>query len=143
MHAGEWGPAANVVEAIENLHAERIGHGIRVLEDPNAVALARERGVVFEVCPTSNYQSGVVPSLEAHPLPKMLAAGLRVTLNTDDPSISGIDLSHEFALAHNTLEVSQKALQQCTTTALEGAFLSAPRRAALLRAFRKAWEPTG
>ncbi|HFC08902.1 MAG TPA: adenosine deaminase [Chloroflexi bacterium] len=143
VHAGEWGPAANVTEAIENLHAERIGHGIRVLEDPNAIALARERGVVFEVCPTSNYQSGVVPALEAHPLPEMLAAGLRVTLNTDDPSISGIDLSHEFAVAHEILGLSPATLWECTATALESAFLSAPRRAALIRAFRKAWEAGG
>ncbi len=140
VHAGEWGPASNVVEAIEALHAERIGHGIRVLEDPNAVALARERGVVFEVCPTSNYQSGVVPSLEAHPLPKMLAAGLRVTLNTDDPSISGIDLSHEFALAHEKLGLSREALWECTATALDAAFLSTPRREAVVNAFRKAWQ---
>lgn len=139
VHAGEWGPASNVVEAIEELQADRIGHGIRVLESPNAVALARERGVVFEVCPTSNYQSGVVPSLETHPLPKMLEAGLRVTLNTDDPSVSGIDLSHEFALAHETLRLSHEALWQCTATALESAFLSQPRREALQRAFRSAW----
>jgi len=140
VHAGEWGPAANVVEAIEALHAERIGHGIRVLEDPNAVALARERGVVFEVCPTSNHQSGVVPTLEAHPLPQMLAAGLRVTLNTDDPSVSGIDLSHEFTLARDVLGLSAADLWQCTVTALEGAFLSAPRRQMLHRAFRSPWE---
>ena len=140
VHAGEWGPAANVTEAIENLHAERIGHGIRVLEDPNAVALARERGVVFEVCPTSNYQSGVVPSLEAHPLPKMLAAGLRVTLNTDDPSISGIDLSHEFAVAHEALGLSPATLWECTATALNAAFLNAPRREAMANTFRKAWK---
>ncbi len=143
VHAGEWGPAANVVEAIESLHAERIGHGIRVLEDPNAVALARERGVVFEVCPTSNYQSGVVPTLREHPLPKMLAAGLRVTLNTDDPSISGIDLSHEFRLAHEAMGMTRDDLQQATLTALEAAFLSTARRAALRQAFHKAWQDTG
>src|SRR5688572_3650833 len=85
IHAGEWGPAANVREAIENLGAERIGHGVRVLEDENVVALARERGPVFEVCVTSNYQSGVVSSVKEHPLPRMLEAGLKATVNTDDP----------------------------------------------------------
>ena len=60
IHAGEWGPAENVREAIEKFGAERIGHGVRVMEDENIVALAQERGTVFEVCVTSNYQSGVV-----------------------------------------------------------------------------------
>ncbi|HET7144234.1 MAG TPA: hypothetical protein VFI68_09465, partial [Anaerolineales bacterium] len=58
IHAGEWGPAANVREAIENLGAERIGHGVRVMEDESVTALAREHGAVFEVCVTSNFQSG-------------------------------------------------------------------------------------
>ncbi|MCF6277894.1 MAG: adenosine deaminase, partial [Anaerolineales bacterium] len=71
-HAGEWGGAENVREAIEILGADRIGHGVRVLEDESAVALAKERGTVFEVCVTSNYQSGVVSALSAHPLPHML-----------------------------------------------------------------------
>ena len=57
---GEWGPAENVRDAIENFGAERIGHGVRVLEDEKVTALAKERGTVFEVCVTSNYQSGVV-----------------------------------------------------------------------------------
>ena len=76
VHAGEWGPAANVREAIEQLGAERIAHGVRVLEDPSVVALARERARPFEVCVTSNYQSGVVPEPGTHPLPRMLEAGL-------------------------------------------------------------------
>src|SRR4029453_4516258 len=88
IHAGEWGPAAHVKEAIEDLSAERIGHGVRVLEDKEIVALANERGTAFEVCVTSNYQSGVVNSLDTHPLIRMLEAGLNITINTDDPSIS-------------------------------------------------------
>src|SRR5215510_6532921 len=66
IHAGEWGPAINVREAIEQLGAERVGHGVRVLEDRDIIALARERGTAFEVCMTSNYQSGVVGSLDTH-----------------------------------------------------------------------------
>ena len=68
VHAGEWGGPAIVREAIEGLEAERIGHGVRVMEDPQVVDLARERGTVFEVCITSNYQSGVVPHWKTHPL---------------------------------------------------------------------------
>ncbi len=140
IHAGEWSGAASVVEAIQDLQAERIGHGIRVMEDPRAVALARERGVVFEVCLTSNYQSGVVPSLAAHPFPQMRAAGLRLTLNTDDPGVSNITLSHEFQVAQQTLKMDQAALWQCTRTALEAAFLPDDERQTLLATFQQAWE---
>lgn len=123
IHAGEWGPAENVGDAIENLGAERIGHGVRVLEDEKVAALARERGTVFEVCVTSNYQSGVVASLNAHPLPKMLEAGLKVTVNTDDPSVSRITLSNEYRHVCEDLKVPMDVLKQSVLTAANAAFL--------------------
>src|SRR5512143_2850836 len=112
IHAGEWGPAANVKEAIEELGAERIGHGVRVLEEEAITALARERNTAFEVCVTSNYQSGVVESLESHPLMKMFEHGINVTINTDDPSISRITLSHEYYYACEDLNMSQTVLKE-------------------------------
>ena len=123
IHAGEWGPAENVRDAIENLGAERIGHGVRVMEDENVVALAKERNTVFEVCMTSNYQSGVVRSLPAHPLPKMMAAGLQVTLNTDDPSVSRITLSHEYQHVCEKLKVPISMLKQGVLRAAQASFL--------------------
>ncbi len=123
VHAGEWGGAANVREALELLGAERICHGVRVMEDPQAVELARKHGAVFEVCPTSNYQSGVVPSLDAHPLRRMLQAGLQVTINTDDPSISRITLSDEYRLAVEVLGLSQSDLLDCVRRAAQAAFV--------------------
>lgn len=128
IHAGEWGGPENVVEAIETLHAERVGHGVRVMEDPKAVALARERGIVFEVCPTSNFHSGVFPSLEQHPLPRMLEAGLAVTLNTDDPGISAISLSDECQLACEALSLSGEQLKAMLLKAATAAFLPQPAR---------------
>jgi adenosine deaminase len=123
IHAGEWGPATNVKEAIEELSAERVGHGVRVLEDEKVVALARERGTAFEVCVTSNYQSGVVNSLDTHPLMKMLDAGLNVTINTDDPSISRITLSHEYHTACEDLRMPQNTLRQRIVAAAQACFL--------------------
>jgi len=105
IHAGEWGPAENVLDAIKHLGAERIGHGVRVMEDESIVALAKERDTVFEVCVTSNYQSGVIRSLPSHPLPRMIEAGLNVTINTDDPSVSRITLSHEYQHVCEQLKV--------------------------------------
>ena len=123
IHAGEWGPATNVKEAIENLGAERVGHGVRVLENEKIVALARERGTAFEVCLTSNYQSGVVGSLDTHPLMKMLDAGLNVTINTDDPSISRITLSHEYYTACEDLRMPQNILRERIVAAARACFL--------------------
>lgn len=124
IHAGEWGPAANVKEAIDELSAERIGHGVRVLENREITALARERGTAFEVCVTSNYQSGVVGTLESHPLMNMLDAGINVTINTDDPSISRITLSHEYYTACQELNMPQSTLRQRVLAAAQASFLA-------------------
>lgn len=123
IHAGEWGPAENVRDAIENLGAERIGHGVRVMEDEKVVSLARERSTVFEVCPTSNFQSGVVKTFELHPLPRMLESGLKVTVNTDDPSVSRITLAHEYQDVCDKLNVPMDALKHSILLAAESAFL--------------------
>lgn len=123
IHAGEWGPAANVREAIENLGAERIGHGVRVMEDERVIELAREHGAVFEVCVTSNFQSGVVKSLAEHPLPRMLAAGLNVTINTDDPSVSRITLSREYQDVCEELKVPMDAVKRSILLAAQSAFI--------------------
>lgn len=137
IHAGEWGPAENVRDAIENLGAERIGHGVRVLEDDAVTALARERGVTFEVCPTSNFQSGVVKAVESHPLPDMIAKGLNVTINTDDPSVSRITLSNEFQLAREKLGLKMDVLKQCALAAAQASFLPDVEKAELTGALKK------
>lgn len=124
VHAGEWGGAENVREAIEVLGAERIGHGIRVIEDPKVVSLARERGTLFEVCVTSNLHSGVVNSLKDHPLMAMVMEGLNVTINTDDPSISKINLSNEYRIAVELLGLPLPVLQERVLAAAQGSFLS-------------------
>ena len=123
IHAGEWAGPENVREAIVQAGAERIGHGVRVMEDENVVALARERGTTFEVCPTSNYQSGVVPALSVHPLPRMLQADLNVTINTDDPSVSRIDLTHECKLVCEDLGVPMNILKRSILAAAKASFL--------------------
>jgi adenosine deaminase len=123
VHAGEWGGAENVRQAIELLGAERIGHGIRVLEDPYTISLARERGTVFEVCVTSNHHSGVIGDLLEHPIKRMLAEGLNVTINTDDPSISRINLSLEYQTIHEKLGIPVEVIGERVQAAAQGAFL--------------------
>jgi adenosine deaminase len=133
IHAGEWGGAGNVAEAIVNLRACRIGHGVRVMEDQMTLDLARERGVAFEVCVTSNYQSGVVPALSVHPLPRMLQVGLNVTINTDDPRVSQITLSDEYRTVCEDLGLPIHTLRERVIAAAEAAFLPDDERLALVQ----------
>lgn len=135
IHAGEWGGAENIIEAIQTLNAERIGHGVRIFENPYAVNLAIERGTTFEVCPTSNYQSGVIGPHELHPLRRMIEAGLCVTLNTDDPSISNIVLSDECNLACERLALSLDTLKTTITNGIKASFLPNGSQEKLLQAF--------
>lgn len=137
IHAGEWGPASNVREAIENLGAERIGHGVRILEDEAVVSLAREREITFEVCVTSNFQSGVVKALEQHPLKKMAEKGLKVTINTDDPSISRITLANEYQIAGEKLGIDLDDLKKITLSAGQSAFLNNAEKETLTTSLKK------
>jgi adenosine deaminase len=133
VHAGEWGGASNVRQAIQLLNTKRIGHGVRVLEDPSTVALARDRQITFEVCITSNYQSGVVPSIVEHPYPEMLSRGLNATINTDDPSISQIVLSDEYRVACEDLGISLGALRDRVLAAARAAFLNETEKQNLIK----------
>jgi adenosine deaminase len=132
VHAGEWGGPENVAEAIVNFKADRIGHGVRVMEDEMAVSLASATGIPFEVCVTSNHQSGVVPSLSEHPLPRMLAAGLNVTINTDDPRVSQITLSNEYRLVCEELGIPLLTLRERVLAAAQASFLPPGERQRLV-----------
>lgn len=136
IHAGEWGGPEIIKLAIDTLGAERIGHGVRILESPSLVEQARELQIAFAVCPTSNYQSGVVTNIYEHPLPKMIDAGLKVTVNTDDPGISQIDLSDEYELCCETLQISPEMLNTLIINAVEATFLPDGEKTALLQSIK-------
>jgi len=135
IHAGEWYSADNIIQAIEIFGAERIGHGIRVLDSPLAVALARYQKVTFEVCLTSNQHSGAVPSIDQHPFIRMLDEGLNVTLNTDDPAISKINLSDEYELAMGVMGLPYSRLRQCIINSAQAAFIGAEEKQNLIQSF--------
>jgi adenosine deaminase len=140
MHAGEWGGPENVAEAIVNFKADRIGHGVRVMEDEMAVNLASTTGIPFEVCVTSNHQSGVVPSLKEHPLPSMLAAGLNVTINTDDPRVSQITLSNEYRLVCEELGIPLRILRERVLSAAQVSFLPPGERQTLVDSLNREFD---
>ncbi len=99
VHAGEGRPPAEIRVAIEQLGAQRIGHGTTLLDDPAVRDLVIARGVTVEACPTSNWHTGVVPDIAAHPLPRWLDQGVRVCVNTDNTLLSGVTASEEHARA--------------------------------------------
>jgi len=132
IHAGEWAGPANVLEAIETLGALRIGHGVRTLEDPRAVELARERDIAFEVCPSSNVQSGVVKRWEEHPLQSMYRTGLRTTINTDNTLVSAVTLTEEMRRAMRYLGFTLDDIKTHIMNAAHAAFLSPQERERLV-----------
>ena len=97
-HAGETGGPESVRAAVELLHAERVGHGVRSVEDPSLVRYLAERGVVLEVCPSSNLRLGVFPDAAHHPLRALYDAGVPVTVNSDDPPLFNTTLTDEVLL---------------------------------------------
>jgi aminodeoxyfutalosine deaminase len=129
-HAGEAAGPASIAGALEALGADRIRHGIRAVEDPGLVRELAARGTVLDVCPISNLRTGVVASLAEHPLPELVAAGVRCSVSTDDPAMFGTDLTADYAAARQ-LGVSAQA---CYQAGLLGALCDEPTRAALARA---------
>ena len=140
-HAGETSGPASIRSALDDLRADRIGHGIRCLEDEGVVERLRAGGIALDVCPTSNVMTRVVPSIEEHPLPKLLEAGLRVTLNADDPSMFHAPLSGEFELARNVFGMADEDLVGLVRTAIDVSFASDPIKRAL-REEVDAWATT-
>lgn len=124
-HAGETAGPASVREALTVGHAERIGHGIRVLEDPDLMAELRGRRVPLEVCPSSNVLLGLVPSLAEHPLPRLVEAGLTVTLNTDGET----SLAAEYQRAREIFGCSDAELADLARASVECGFAPAEVKA--------------
>jgi adenosine deaminase len=124
-HAGEFAGPAGVSAALDALGAQRIAHGVRAVEDPSLLARLAAEGVVLDVCPTSNVALGVVESLSAHPLPKLLHAGVRCTLNADDPLLFGSGLLDEYTAARTTLALGDDRLAAIARTSIESS--GAPR----------------
>jgi aminodeoxyfutalosine deaminase len=131
-HAGETTGPATVWEAVSRLHAERIGHGIRSLEDPALVDYLAERQLPVDVSPTSNVCTRCVPSIGAHPLRDMIEAGLFVTLNSDDPPMFGTSLSNEYLVAGRDLGFSPAELAELAGNGVRASFLAEAEKAALL-----------
>jgi len=123
-HAGETVGPESIWGALRSLKAQRIGHGIRCLEDAALVAELRERQIPLEVCPTSNVCLGVAASIAEHPLPRLLDAGLYVTINSDDPPMFNTTLTDEYLKVANTFGFDVETIQQLVINAARASLLS-------------------
>ncbi len=128
-HAGEAAGADSVLAAIDVLGAERIGHGVRAIENPAVVELLAERGIALEICPTSNALTGAVPAHLEHPLYDLDARGVRVTIDADDPAIFGTSITQEYALVAQRAGI--ETLRRFVAQAIDASFLDAEGKSRL------------
>lgn len=142
IHAGEWGGANQVRRALA-VEPERIAHGPGAIDDDQLVAELRSRAVTLDLCPTSNVQAGIVASVADHPIARLARAGVSVTLNTDDTTVSDVTLSEEYERAVDRIGLTLPELWSIDRHALDVAFADEPTLAPIREAFDAwaAWIP--
>lgn len=121
-HAGETTGPETIWDALQTLGPERIEHGITAVQDPRLLEHLAATGITLDVCPTSNVALGVVANLESHPIRELVAAGVRVSVNTDDPPMFGTDLNREYAIAARLLDLDETGLADLARTAVTSSF---------------------
>jgi len=131
IHAGEADGSHSVWSSINDLGAERIGHGFRSIEDPVLVEHLMKQGIGLECCPTSNLHISAVGAYKEHPIKSLADHGVKFCLNTDDPGISAIDIAHEYNTAAPAMGLSAKQIRQSQLDALDMAFLGSGDKIAL------------
>ncbi|MEY9854229.1 adenosine deaminase [Leifsonia sp. EB41] len=132
-HAGEEGPPSYIVQALDLLGVERVDHGIRAAEDPELMARLAADGIPLTVCPLSNVRLRTVPDLSAHPLLRLDAAGVRVTVNSDDPAYFGGYAGDNYLAIRDALGVTSEQAEQFARTSIDASFATAERKAELQR----------
>jgi aminodeoxyfutalosine deaminase len=123
-HAGEACGPESIRDSVELLGAERIGHGLTAIRDAGVMTMLCERRIPLEVCPSSNVSTGLIARFEDHPLPKLLEAGLMITLNSDDPAMFGTSLQEEFVRAARCFAWNREVLSGLCRNAVESSFLT-------------------
>lgn len=121
VHAGEWDGPENIRNAINLLHPTRLGHGVRSIEDPDLINEIIEKNIVLETCPTSNIATKIYESYQAHPVKKLFDAGVKITVNSDDPPFFNASIAGEYEVM-SKLGLSEKELISLTRNAIESSF---------------------
>ncbi len=136
VHAGESSGPEGVWDAVNLLGADRIDHGVRAIEDAALVSLLADRQIPLGICPTSNLVLRVYPSIQDHPIEKLRAAGVRVSVNTDDPALLDASLVGEYALCRQTFGWTDEVTKAVAKTSIEASFANADVKSQLLEALR-------
>ncbi len=134
VHAGESSGPEGVWDAVDLLGADRIDHGVRAIDDPALVQMLADRQIPLGVCPSSNLVLGVYPTIEAHPIERLRQAGVRVSVNTDDPVLLGASLVGEYALCRRSFGWTDEVTRTVARTSIEASFASEGVKARLLEA---------
>ncbi len=132
-HAGEWGGPESVRAALRDLEGDRIGHGVRAIEDLALVDELAEKGVVLEVCPGSNVALGLYPGFRAHPIGRLYDRGVKVTVSTDDPPFFHTTMRREFEMLHDAFDWDEGVFETLNRTALDAAFCDADTKAMIAK----------
>ncbi|MFE6161971.1 adenosine deaminase [Streptomyces sp. NPDC056486] len=130
-HAGETTGPGTIWDALTDLRAERIGHGTSAAQDPKLLAHLAEHRIPLEVCPTSNIATRAVATLDEHPIKQFVAAGVPVTINSDDPPMFGTDLNNEYAVAARLLDLDERGIADLAKNAVDASFLDPAGKAKL------------
>ena len=132
-HAGEWGGPESVRAAIDDLKVERVGHGVRAIEDLALVDRLAEHGIVLEVCPGSNVALGLYPDWRAHPIHQLRERGVKVTVSTDDPPFFHTTMNHEFDRLADAFDWDEGVFEDVTRVSAEAAFCDVETKDKLLK----------
>lgn len=122
VHAGEFAPASGMLEAMEYLPIERIGHGVQAIHSTETIAQLKDRNIALEVCPSSNVALGLFKDLVSHPLPHLMKAGIKVSLGSDDPPFFRTNLAKEYQRVQQTYKYSDSQMKAFTLSAIDSAF---------------------
>ena len=140
LHAGETERPRSIWSALQVADSWRIGHGVRAVEDDSLVAYLREKQIPLEVCPSSNICLKVYPSLAEHSLPRLMEAGLYVTINSDDPPMFNTTLTNEYILAQRSFDWEQATIEKLVVNAVQASLLPDMDRALMVQEFQTAFE---
>ncbi|MDH5452009.1 MAG: adenosine deaminase [Paracoccaceae bacterium] len=136
-HAGEWGGPDSVRDAIADLGVERIGHGVRAIEDPALVDEIAEKGIVLEVCPGSNIALGLYPGWRQHPIHKLREWGVKVTVSTDDPPFFHTTMAKEYDRLTEAFDWDDGVFNEISKTSAEASFCDNATRDTIMKKLEK------
>jgi adenosine deaminase len=132
VHSGEFAPASGMIEAMNYLPIKRIGHGVNCIYSPEAMAMVKDKDIALEICPGSNIFLGLFKDMQNHPLPKFYEAGIKISINSDDPPFMNTTLANEYHCVQQSYQYSNEDMNIITSMAIESAFIDEQTKQELL-----------